>query len=102
MYTMTPLHIAVDKNDFETVNFFMARLENKMPKSESGMTPLHICAKVGIKLQTTTSIYTSYSREPITVAPLKLGPCTFNTRDFGSEKNNLLLHFLKLSNFVFM
>ena len=48
---MTPLHIAVDKNDFETVNFFMARLENKMPKSESGMTPLHICAKVGIKLQ---------------------------------------------------
>ena len=51
MYTMTPLHIAVDKNDFETVNFFMARLENKMPKSESGMTPLHICAKVGIKLQ---------------------------------------------------
>ena len=56
---MTPLHIAVDKNDFETVNFFMARLENKMPKSESGMTPLHICAKVGIKLQT-TSIYTSY------------------------------------------
>ena len=52
MYTMTPLHIAVDKNDFETVRFFMARLENKMPKSESGMTPLHICAKVGIKLQT--------------------------------------------------
>ena len=26
MYTMTPLHIAVDKNDLETVNFFMARL----------------------------------------------------------------------------
>ena len=53
---MTPLHIAVDKNDFETVNFFMARLENKMPKSESGMTPLHICAKVGIKLQTTATL----------------------------------------------
>ena len=85
---MTPLHIAVDKNDFETVNFFMARLENKMPKSESGMTPLHICAKVGIKLQT-TSIYTSYSREPSTVAPLKLAPRMFNSQDFGSIHRRL-------------
>ena len=83
---MTPLHIAVDKNDFETVNFFMARLENKMPKSESGMTPLHICAKVGIKLQY-TSIYTTYSREPSTVGLLaNLDPACSKREILGLKK----------------
>ena len=81
---MTPLHIAVDKNDFETVNFFMARLENKMPKSESGMTPLHICAKVGIKLQTTS---TNYSREPGTVGLLvNFGPACSKIEILGLKK----------------
>ena len=47
MYTMTPLHIAVEKTDFETVRFFVSRLKNKMPKSESGMSPIHIAAKKG-------------------------------------------------------
>lgn len=51
LYTLTPLHIAVDKNDFYYVEFCISLMlefnMNSMPKSQSGMTPLHLCAKNG-------------------------------------------------------
>ena len=37
MYTMTPLHVAVDKNDYESVYFFCSALSNILQKSESGI-----------------------------------------------------------------
>lgn len=51
LYTLTPLHIAVDKNDIFSVQFLTALMQdlkmNLLPKSESGMTPLHLSAKNG-------------------------------------------------------
>ena len=43
MYTMTPLHVAVDKNDYESVYFFCSALSNILQKSESGIVAgLHL------------------------------------------------------------
>ena len=47
LYTLTPLHLAVDKNDFEMVKFLSSKNVSMAKSSKSGLTPLHFCAKRG-------------------------------------------------------
>ena len=47
LYTMTPLHLAVENSDEEFFEFILPLLNDKNPKAASGMTPLHYACKNG-------------------------------------------------------
>ena len=47
LYTITPLHLAVENDDSEFFNFILPLLTDKNPKANSGMTPLHYACKNG-------------------------------------------------------
>ena len=47
LYTITPLHLAVENGDAEFFDFILPILIDKNPKAYSGMTPLHYACKNG-------------------------------------------------------